>query len=237
MPRHTIKRRLRKGRVSKTRLRRERRPQRGGGDFKKMADEITRESMTGNKDEDEVKKYYLELAKDLLGKIRSSQPGVIEYENEWQLYNRSNLHESKIQEERGKLTNLLKGIYDEYYEIDRTIKERQEQKENTYDARTERSRVGNNMFILTNALVNLNSKDVILKELACNLNSTCETDKQKWPLDLKKGLFNGAKRRQWLEDKADLIFENEKQILINWAKEYNKREPALKLKIPAEAPL
>lgn len=237
MPRHTIKRRLRKGRVSKTRLRRGRRPQRGGGDFKKMADEITRASMTGDQDKDKYKEYYLELAKDLFGKIRSSQPSVIEYHNEWQLYKRHNLHESNIQEERDKLTDLLKGVYDEYYEIDRTIKEGQEKGENTYDARTERSRVGNNMFILTNALVNLNSKDAILKELACNLNSTCETEKQTWPLDLKKGLFNAAKRRQWLEDKADLIFENEKQILINWAKEYNKREPALNLRIPAEAPL
>ena len=230
MSRHTVKRSLGKRRHSKTRLRRGRRLQRGGGDFKRMANTITEESTAANKE------YYLELAKDLLGKIGSSRADLVgEAYNLGEAYNSG---EFDIDGQRAKLMELRNKFKSEWNTLNDTVKyytregnnssrpegsryaysnsnvayeDNRKRRDHRKLMMTQRDRASTNFSNVFNALVNLNSKDAILKELKCNLESSCDT--QMWPLDLKKGIFDGSKRRQWLEDRANAIFEEQVNLL------------------------
>jgi hypothetical protein len=224
MPHHTIKRRLRKSHGSKTRLRRGRRPQRGGGDFKKMANKMSEQSESPNKE------YYLELAKDLLGKIGSSRADLdgeayssdkfdIDAERTilMDLRNKFKSDEEKFNgivtalTQEGNNSSRPEGSRYFYSNSNVAYEDNRKRRDHRQLMITQRDRANKNLYSVTNAVVNLNSKDAILKELKCNLESSCDT--QMWPLDLKKGIFDGSKRRQWLEDRANAIFEEQVNLL------------------------
>ena len=245
MSHHTIKRRLRKSHGSKTRLRRGRRPQRGGGDFKKMANKMSEQSESPNKE------YYLELAKDLLGRMGSSRAeldGASYSSDKFDIDAERTILmdlQNKFKSDKEKFNGIVTALTQEgnnssrpegsryfysssnvAYENDRKRRDRRKL------AMTERDRASTNFSKVKNALVNLNSKDAILKELLCNLNSSCKTEKQTWPLHLEKGLIDGAERRQWLQDRANAILEEQVNLLKSSPYATEKPEPWTKQSDP-----
>jgi hypothetical protein len=189
-----------------------------------MADEIGEQSESPNKE------YYLELAKDLLGKIGSSRADL-----DGEAYSSDKFDidaertilmdlRNKFKSDKEKFNGIVTALTQEgnnssrpegsryfYSNSNVAYEDNRKRRDHRQLMITQRDRASTNFSNVINALVNLNSKDAILKELKCHLDSACET--KTWPLDLKKGLFNGAKRRQWLEDRANVIFEEQVNLL------------------------
>jgi hypothetical protein len=176
------------------------------------------------------KEYYLELAKDLLGKMGSSRAdldGASYSSDKFDIdAERTILMDlrNKFKSDKEKFNGIVTALTQEgnnssrpegsryvysnsnvAYENDRKRRDRRKL------MMIKRDRASTNFSKVENALINLNSKDTILKELKCNLESSCDTER--WPLYLKKGIFDGAKRRQWLEDRANAIFEEQVNLL------------------------